>query len=248
MPNTRFSQRLLTLKRNENPGPQEHAQHPPLGREEVVQTLREVKNKKEKALATIEKPGTKNVKKIQKKAPTRTERPITIQILQRQKRRRRKKTMGKLPRLKKKFLKTKYSDKGLALFGSVIKATSLSRKKVKHFLHTEPAYPKYRIVIRKTPRLKVIVYDIDEIWSLDLAFVDKLAQYNHDVKYLPVAVDCMYRYLRVQPLKSKYATTTAEAFKLMITTKQPQKVRVDKGTEFKGSFEALCKNERHKHI
>ena len=28
-----FSQRLLMRKRNENPGPQEHAQHPPLGRE-----------------------------------------------------------------------------------------------------------------------------------------------------------------------------------------------------------------------
>ena len=93
------------------------------------------------------------------------------------------------------------------------------------------------------PRLKVIVYDIDEIWSLDLAFVDKLAQYNHDVKYLLVAVDCMSRYLRVQPLKSKYATTTAEAFKLMITTKQPEKVWVDKGTEFKGSFETLCKKK-----
>ena len=144
------------------------------------------------------------------------------------------------------MLKTKYSDKGPALFGSVnnlIKATNLSRKKVKPFLHTEPAYTKYRNVIRKMPRLKVIVYNIDEIWSLDLAFVDKLAQYNHDVKYLLVAVDCMSRYLRVQPLKSKYATTTAEAFKLMITTKQPKKVWVDKGTEFKGSFEALCKKK-----
>ena len=41
MPNTRFSQRLLTLKRNENLNPQEH----PLGRKEVEQTLREVKRK-----------------------------------------------------------------------------------------------------------------------------------------------------------------------------------------------------------
>ena len=179
MPNTLFSQRLLTLKRNENPGPQEHAQHPPLGREEVVQTLTELKNKKEKALATTEKPETKNVKKSQKKALTRTERPITIQILQRQKRRRRKQNNGKITKIEEKLLKTKYSDKGLALFGSVnnlIKATNFSRKKVKHFLHTEPAYTKHRTVIRKTPRLKVIVYDIDEIWSLDLAFVDKLAQ------------------------------------------------------------------------
>ena len=131
------------------------------------------------------------------------------------------------------MLKTKYSDKGPALFGSVnnlIKATNLSRKKVKQFLHTEPVYTKYRTVIQKTPRLKVIVYDIDEIWSLDLAFNDKFAQYNHDIKYLVVAVDCMYRYLRVQPLKSKHATTTGEAFKLMITTKQPKEVWVDKGT------------------
>ena len=225
--NTRFSQRLLTLKRNENSDSQEPAQRRPLGRKKVLQTLREVKNTNEKVSAVIEKPKTKNVKKSQKKALTHTERPITIQILQRQKRRRRKQNNGKITKIEEKLLKTKYSDKGPALFGSVnnlIKASNLSRKKVKHFLHTEPAYTKYRTVIRKTPRLKVIVYDIDEIWSLDLAFVDKLAQYNHDVKYLLVAVDCMSRYLRVQPLKSKYATTTAEAFKLMITTKQPEKV------------------------
>ena len=58
-----------------------------------------------------------------------------------------------------------------------------------------------------------------------------------------VAVDCMSRYLRVQPLKSKYATSTAEAFKQMIKTKQPQKVWVDKGTEFKGSFKTLCEKK-----
>ena len=50
----------------------------------------------------------------------------------------------------------------------------------------------------------------------------------------------MSRYLRVQPLKSKYATATAEAFKKMIEIKQPKKLWVDKGTEFKGSFQSLC--------
>ena len=53
----------------------------------------------------------------------------------------------------------------------------------------------------------------------------------------------MSRYLRVQPLKTKYAITTAEAFKLMITTKKTKKVWVDRGLEFKGSFEALCKKK-----
>ena len=59
-----------------------------------------------------------------------------------------------------------------------------------------------------------------------------------------VAVDCLSRYLRVEPLKSKYATTTADAFKRMIKNKQPKKGRVDAGTEFKGFFGTLCqKNE-----
>ena len=90
------------------------------------------------------------------------------------------------------------------------------------------------------PRLKVIANDIKEIWSLDLAYVDKLAKYNQGVRYLLVAVDCLSRYLRVEPLKTKYAKETTEAFKKMIKTKQPKKVWVDKGTEFKGEFEKLC--------
>ena len=63
--------------------------------------------------------------------------------------------------------------------------------------------------------------------------------------------DCMSRYLTVQPLNSKYVTTISEAFKLMITRKQPKKVWVDKGTEFKGFFEALCEKKgikTKKHI
>ena len=110
-------------------------------------------------------------------------------------------------------------------------------------LDTEPAYTKYRTVFRKTPRLKLIAYDIDKIWLIDLAYVNKLADYNKNNKYPVVAVDCMSRYLRVQPLKSKYATSTAEAFKQIIKTKQPQKVWVDKGTEFKWSFKTLCEKK-----
>ena len=133
------------------------------------------------------------------------------------------------------------------MFGSVqiLKEQSkISRSKVKLFFqHKEPAYTKYRTFRRKTPRLNVIVYDIDEIWSIDLAYVSKLADYLKNIKYFIVAVDCMSRYLRVQLLKSKYATSTAEALKQMIKTKQPQKIWVDKGTEFKESFKTLCEKK-----
>ena len=82
----------------------------------------------------------------------------------------------------------------------------------------------------------MIVKDINKIWSLDLAYVDNLVKYNRDVKYLLVAIDCLSRYLRVEPMKTKYATEAADAFKKMIKHKQPEKVWVDDGTEFLGDF------------
>ena len=67
------------------------------------------------------------------------------------------------------------------------------------------------------------------MWSVDLAFGDKLAKYNRRVKYYLVAVDCLSKYLRVEPLKTKYATKTAEAFRKMTKQKQPEKVWFDNG-------------------
>ena len=55
-----------------------------------------------------------------------------------------------------------------------------------------------------------------------------------------VAVDCLSRYLRVEPMKTKYATEAAQAFKKMIKNKQPLKVWVDDGKEFLGAFKSLC--------
>ena len=81
----------------------------------------------------------------------------------------------------------------------------------------------------------MIVKDTNEIWSLDLAYVDKLAKYNRGVRYLLVAVDCLSRYLRVEPLKTKYAKETAEAFKKMIKTKQPKKFGLTKAPSLKES-------------
>ena len=94
---------------------------------------------------------------------------------------------------------------------------------------------------------KVFVKDINEIWSLDLAQVDKLAKYNRNIKNLLVAVDCLSRYLRVEPLKTTYATETAEAFQKMIKNKQPEKVWVDDGKEFLGTFKRLS-NKRGTHL
>ena len=92
-----------------------------------------------------------------------------------------------------------------------------------NFLQGKNAHTKYRQFPRRFPRLKVIAFDINEIWSIDVAYVDKLAKYNHGVKYLLVAVDVLSRKLRVQPMRSKSASETAKSFARMIIDKKPKK-------------------------
>ena len=140
--------------------------------------------------------------------------------------------------------------KGPASFGNSSRLKTQSKLlfgKVKTYLETKPSFTKHRPIRLRFPNFNVIVKDINEIRSTDLAYVDKLAKYNRKVKYLLVAVDCLSRYLRVEPLKTKYATETASAFKNDKKNKQPQKVWVDHGTDFLGAFNTLC-NKRKIHI
>lgn len=122
--------------------------------------------------------------------------------------------------------------------------TKATKQEISNFLNTTNSYTKYKNVRRKFQRLKVMAFDINEIWAMDLAYVDKLAKYNKNVKYLLVAVDVLSRYVRVQPLENKFAKTTLHAFKQMLKKgKRPQKVWTDKGTEFKGVFAEFCTKE-----
>ena len=115
--------------------------------------------------------------------------------------------------------------------------------KVETFLQSKNSHTKYRQYRRHFPRLKVIAHDINEIWSIDLAYVDKLADYNIGVKYLLVAVDALSRKLRVQPMRTKGAEETAKAFGRLITKTKPLKVWFDKGTEFKGAFKKFYESK-----
>ena len=151
--------------------------------------------------------------------------------------------------LREKTLEQLHS-RGPASFGSskwLQEHSKLSLAKVKSYLDTKPSFTKYRSHRMQFPRLKVIVKDINEIWLVDLAYVDNLAKCNRDVKYLLVAVDFLSRYLRVEPMKTKYATETAAASKKTIKFKQPENVWADEGTESPGLFKRLC-NSRAIHL
>ena len=110
----------------------------------------------------------------------------------------------------------KLYTKGSAAFGSIAnlkKTSGLPRSKVVQYLQSKAPYTKYRQFRKTFPRLKAVACRINEIWSVDVAYMDKNAQHNNGVKYLLVAVDVLSRYLRVQPMKALYAKDAVEAFK-----------------------------------
>lgn len=147
-----------------------------------------------------------------------------------------KRTLAKLQRLYEKGYSGYGSAKNLAA------ASGLPLSTVKKFLHAKDSYTLYHNATRKFKRQKVYARYINDIWCMDLAFVDKLSKENRGIKYLLVCVDIFSRFVRVQPMKNKYASTTKEAFQKFLKSTQPipNYIWVDQGTEFSGDFKKFC--------
>ena len=123
-------------------------------------------------------------------------------------------------------------------------ASNLSVSKVREFLHTKPFYTKITRATPKFKRMKAFARFKNDIWCMDLAYVDKLAKHNNGVKYLLVQQDLFDRTVDAKVLKTKDSKENDRAFLTMITKKNgPKKVWVDKGTEIARELKKSCKAE-----
>ena len=85
---------------------------------------------------------------------------------------------------------------GAAAYGSVrnlAKASRLPKSKVRQFLHSKDSYTNFTLAARKFRRMRAFARFRNEIWRMDLAYVDKLAKENNGVKYLLVRQDLFDR-------------------------------------------------------
>ena len=53
-----------------------------------------------------------------------------------------------------------------------MKASNLSVSKVRQFLHSKPSYSKFTLATRKFKHMKAFPRFNNEIWCMDLAYVD----------------------------------------------------------------------------
>ena len=79
---------------------------------------------------------------------------------------------------------------------------------------------------------------------MGLAYVDTLAKENNGVKYLLVRQNLFDRTVNAKGMKTKASQETVKVFSAMLTKRnRPEKIWVDKGTEFAGAFEKFCAAE-----
>ena len=150
---------------------------------------------------------------------------------------------GSLSKYERQKLQTLYTQ-GAAAYGSVrnlAKASRLPVSKVTQFLHSKASYTKFTLASQKFKRMRAFARFRNEIWCMNLAYVDKLAKENNGVKFLLVRQDLFDRTVNAKGMKTKVSQETVKAFSSMITKKdRPKKIWVDKGTEVALSFKEFC--------
>ena len=131
----------------------------------------------------------------------------------------RREEAGSLSKSKRQKLQRLYTQGGAAYrsVGSLVKASNLLVSKVRQFLHSKSSYTKFTLATRKFKRRKAFARFKNEIWCMDLAYVDKLAKNNNGVKYLLVRQDLFDRTVDAKWMKTKDSKETVRAFLTMIT-------------------------------
>ena len=92
----------------------------------------------------------------------------------------------------------------------------------------------HKPVIRKFRKRKVCSSFRDNIWDVDLAYMQSLSKYTKEIKYLLCTINLFSKYSWVFPIKDKKGTSIVNAFKKIISEgrRKPNKIWVIKIVNF----------------
>ena len=92
----------------------------------------------------------------------------------------------------------------------------------------------HKPIIRKAEKRKVYSTFKDNIWGADLADMQLLSEYNKGIRFLLCVIDIFSKYAWLVPLKDKKSISIFKAFQSILkqSNKKPNKIWVDKGSEF----------------
>jgi transposase InsO family protein len=109
---------------------------------------------------------------------------------------------------------------------------------VRNWLQSQTTYTLHVPARRTWKRNRVIVHGINEEFQADLVDMQKYARQNNRYRHILTVIDVLSKYAWVLPLKKKTAGELERAFtdlfhELSNTDRIPEKLRTDRGTEFR---------------
>ena len=127
-------------------------------------------------------------------------------------------------------------------------AAKLSPSKVREFLQSKTSYTRFTQATRKFKRMRAFARFKNEIWCLDLAYVDKLSKDNNGVKYLLVRQDLFDRTVDAEGMKTKDRKETVTTFSKMITKKKRPKQLARSGDRICGRIQEILQRWRNRNL
>ena len=96
----------------------------------------------------------------------------------------------------------------------------------------------HKPMIRKFKKRKVHSSFRDNIWGVDLADMQLLSKFNKGFRFLLCVIDIFSKYAWDIPLKNKKGVSIVNAFQKILkeSNRKPNKIRVDKGSEFYNNY------------
>ena len=114
------------------------------------------------------------------------------------------------------------------------KEASVSGAENENISNNELAEELHKPIIRKFKKRELQSPFIDNIWGDDLADMQLISKFNKEIHFLLWVIDIYSKYAWVLPLKDKKDITITYAFQknLKESNRKPNKIWVDKGSEF----------------
>lgn len=109
-----------------------------------------------------------------------------------------------------------------------------SRHGVVDFLEKEDVYTLHFPVKKRFERNMYRVFNIDELWEIDLCDMRQFQKYNDGYSFILTIIDVFSKFAWVQALKNKSAGEVTKAFSYILRkqSRKPKIVQSDRGKEF----------------
>ena len=109
------------------------------------------------------------------------------------------------------------------------------KTKVKDWLIEQDAYNQHKLVRKKFPRRTYDISNIYDCFEADLADFRSIKSFNDNYTYVLFVIDCLSKFLWVEPLKDKSGISVATALRKIFSNnkdKLPIIYQTDRGCEF----------------